>query len=150
MSEPGNDPELQRLRAISNHLDNKFSLGSLKFGLDPILGLIPVAGDIAGLLVNSVLVRTLWKKGASPWIMLRLLGNQLLDVLVGLVPMLGDFLDIAHKAHRRNLSLLEAYYAEPGEKPSVFWTLGIFILLILGMLAGGIWLAHWLWKSIFG
>jgi hypothetical protein len=148
-TEPPVDPDLQKLAKLSEYLDNKFALGGVRFGLDPIIGLIPIAGDVAGLMVNSVMLRTMYRKGASPWIMLKMLGNQLADIAVGLVPFLGDLLDMAHKAHRRNLKLLQAYYADPEPKPSVLWAMILFVVVFLGLLVGGFLAAKWIWGLIF-
>jgi hypothetical protein len=147
--EEKSEPDLVSLEKLSAWLDNKFALGSFRFGLDPILGLVPVLGDTAGLLTNLVLFKTVWKRGASFAILAKMLGNQLLDVFVGLFPFLGDFFDVLHKAHRKNLKLLQAYYAEPEPKPNVTWALLLFGVLLFGIILSTIWLVGWVWSRIF-
>src|SRR5258708_12515184 len=66
---------------------------SVRFGLDPILGLIPGAGDAAGaVLAGWILVEAL-RMGASRATVLRIAGNVALDATLGAVPVLGDIFD---------------------------------------------------------
>ena len=138
-----NDKDLQRLDKIATLLDNQFRIPgtSVRFGLDAIIGLIPYVGDVAGLIVSSYLFMLMIKRGAGPIIMLRMLGNTLLDAAVGSFPVLGDIFDFGFKANRRNVELLKRYYAEPTERPSAVWSLlllGIVFLAILGAIIWGI------------
>src|SRR5437867_5864282 len=88
---------------------------SLRFGLDPILGLIPGAGDAAGaVLAGWILVEAL-RMGASRATVLRIAGNVALDATLGAVPVLGDIFDFAWKANLRNVALLERHLAEPAQ-----------------------------------
>jgi hypothetical protein len=118
-------------------MDNQFKIPFVgwRFGLDSLLGLIPGVGDVGGLLVSSILVQTMAKKGASVWIMLQMLGNIIVDALVGTIPMLGDFFDIGFKANRRNVDLLKKYYASGEPRPNAKWS--IMILAIFGLVIYG-------------
>ena len=85
---------------------------SLRFGLDPILGLIPGGGDAVGaVLAGWILVEAI-RMGASRATVLRIAGNVALDAGVGVIPFIGDIFDFAWKANLRNVALLERHLAQ--------------------------------------
>ena len=148
------DPDMARLEQMAKLLDNQFRIPgtNMRFGLDGIIGLIPYVGDIAGFLVAGILMRMMMQKGAGPLIMLRMLGNVVLDALVGTIPFLGDLFDFGFKANRRNVNLLKAYYASGEKRPSAKWSLtllgfiffALFCLLVWAIWKGGALLFAWL------
>ena len=77
------------------------------------LGVVPVAGDLVSAGVGLYLAFEARQLGASRWLQARMIGNLLLDFLVGAVPVLGDFFDVLFRAHQRNLSLLQRELGEP-------------------------------------
>ncbi len=83
-------------------------------GLDAILGLLPVGGDLlTGVVqVGLVLVALGHYRVPTP-VVIRMLGNVLVDVGVGCIPILGDLFDVAFKANTRNMRLLDPYRAHP-------------------------------------
>lgn len=80
-----------------------------RFGLDPIIGLIPGAGDAVGAALSLWLVAEAARLGAPGRLLARMVGNVLLEAIVGLVPVLGDLFDFWWKANSRNLELLRDY-----------------------------------------
>jgi hypothetical protein len=148
------DPDMKRLEALSKLLDNQFVIPgtSLRFGLDGIVGLIPYVGDMAGLLVSGVLLRTMFRKGAGPFVMLRMAGNYVLDALVGVVPLVGDLFDFGFKANRRNVEMLKRYYSSGKPRPSAKWSVALFgVLFFVGfiLMIWGVWkLAAYLVASL--
>lgn len=102
---------LRRLRWLSRLLDEAVTIPGTNFrvGLDPILGLVPGAGDVAGLALGAYIVAEAYRLGAPPVLLARMVLNLLVDLAVGLVPVLGDLFDIVWKANVSNLRLLEAY-----------------------------------------
>jgi len=149
------DPDLARLDALAKLLDNQFRVPgtSLRFGLDGIIGLIPYMGDMAGLVVSGFLLRTMIRKGAGPLLMLRMMGNFMLDALVGIIPVAGDLFDFGFKANRRNVDLLKKYYADGRAKPSAKGSMALLGLLFFALFASMLWaiwkatafLATWVW-----
>ena len=149
------DPDLARLDALAKLLDNQFRVPgtSLRFGLDGIIGLIPYMGDMAGLVVSGFLLRTMIRKGAGPLLMLRMMGNFMLDALVGIIPVAGDLFDFGFKANRRNVDLLKKYYADGRAKPSAKGSMALLGLLFFALFAAMLWaiwkatafLATWVW-----
>ena len=85
----------------------------LRFGLDPLIGLIPGAGDAAGaVLAGWILVEAI-RLGASRATLVRIAGNIALDAGIGAVPLIGDIFDFAWKANVRNVALLERHLRDP-------------------------------------
>jgi uncharacterized protein DUF4112 len=124
---------LAALRKWSVLLDSAFRVPgtNLSFGLDPILGLIPGLGDLTTPLFASLLLLHSVRMRIPRVIQLRMLINAVIDLLIGFVPVVGDFFDFGWKANVRNLALLERY-AHPESKPSRGdW---IFVLSIVGVL----------------
>lgn len=138
------DPELARLDALAKLLDNQFRIPGTQwhFGLDGMIGLVPYVGDVAGLAVSGILMRIMMKKGAGPWLMLRMLFNYVLDVVVGVVPFLGDLFDFGFKANRRNVHLLKQYYADGKAKPDASRSVAFLGILFFVAFVALIW-AFW-------
>jgi len=81
---------------------------SWRIGWDGIVGLLPLAGDTAALLLSVVPLLEAKRLRVRRSAMLRMAGNVIIDYLVGLVPVLGDIFDFAYKANIRNASILRA------------------------------------------
>lgn len=154
------DPEMARLEALSKLLDNQFRIPgtNMRFGLDGLMGLVPYLGDMSGFVVSGFLMRTMAKKGASPWMMLRMMFNYIIDAVFGVVPIVGDLFDFGFKANRRNVEMLKAYYADgsikPNAKRSVAF-LGLLFLVLFGALIWAIWklaalLLAWVYAGFSG
>ncbi|MEM6804370.1 MAG: DUF4112 domain-containing protein, partial [Bacteroidota bacterium] len=77
-----NDPKVLWIKRLAWFMDANFRIPftQIRFGFDPILGLIPGAGNIATYLVSAFLVYQMQKNGASGKVYLKMLGNILLDV----------------------------------------------------------------------
>ena len=145
-----NDPRLGMVRRISKLMDEEFSIGRFKFGLDPILNFIPVAGDLAGYLVSATLILTMLKHGASGKLVLKMMANASLDALVGAIPILGWIFDFAFKANTRNVKLLHEYYTEGKHEGSAAPYIVPLIMLFLVVLASILILGIWLIKLFAG
>jgi hypothetical protein len=104
---------LQRIRRLTRWFDTRWTIPGTRwrFGLDPLLGLVPVVGDLATLAASAFALVEARRIGA-PWpLMLTMIGNVALDFLIGEIPIVGDVFDFAFKAHVRNLRLLERWMA---------------------------------------
>ena len=105
------EQRLARLDAIAKLLDVAFIVPGTKFryGIDGLIGLIPVVGDIITTAISLWLVREARALGA-PWhITARMLGNVAVDGVVGLVPVAGDAFDIMFRANVRNVRMLKRW-----------------------------------------
>ena len=111
----------------------------LRVGLDPLLGLIPGAGDLVGAALSGYIVLTGVQLGASRTVVLRMLANVALDTLVGTVPVLGDLFDAGWKSNVRNVALIERHVAEPSAtRTSSRLMVGVVALLLLLLAAAGL------------
>ncbi|HXM37944.1 MAG TPA: DUF4112 domain-containing protein [Gemmatimonadales bacterium] len=125
----------------------------LRFGLDPILGLIPGAGDAAGAVLAGWIFVEAVRLGASRATLTRIAANVALDALIGAIPVLGDIFDFAWKANLRNVALLERHLAAPARAESadrVFVALVTFgaLVVVVGLLALGALLTTWLVRAL--
>ena len=105
---------LGRARSLARLLDKSFRIPgtSFKFGLDPILGLLPVGGDVLAALASGYIVLVGWRLGAPREILTRMTLNVVLDLVAGSVPVIGDAFDAFWKANTRNVRLLEEWLEE--------------------------------------
>jgi hypothetical protein len=132
---PGQTQRLEALRRISRLLDSQFVLPgtTYRFGLDPILGLIPGIGDLVSPLFT---IGILWQGrdlGLPHVVQLRMLFNVAIDTLLGAVPLLGDLFDFAWKANDMNLAMLEkyAYEERPASPGDWLFVVGLIVLLLV-------------------
>jgi len=100
--------DLELARQFAKLLDSQFEVGGFKFGLDSIVGLVPVAGDLASFAMGLYPVYLARRHGLGKLLVARMMGNLGADFVVGSVPLIGDAADVFFKAHLRNLRLLEA------------------------------------------
>ncbi len=89
-------------------LERSFSVPGLNrsIGLDPIIGLVPVAGDAIGALLGLYLIWEARGLGLSRWKIARMLGNVGLDTALGAVPLAGDVFDFLFRSNSRNLRII--------------------------------------------
>jgi hypothetical protein len=105
------EQRLARLEAIAKLLDVAFILPgtNIRYGIDGLIGLIPVIGDIITTAISLWLVREARALGA-PWhVTARMLGNVAVDGVVGMVPFAGDAFDVMFRANMRNVRLLRRW-----------------------------------------
>ncbi|MEX2015297.1 MAG: DUF4112 domain-containing protein [Candidatus Hydrogenedentales bacterium] len=99
---------LRQVRALADLLDSKFAIPgtNFRFGLDPILGLIPGVGDAVSMALSAYIISQAQRLGLPRHVMARMVLNVLIDGLIGSIPLVGDVFDVLFKANRRNLKLL--------------------------------------------
>ena len=119
LTRPELERDLQRVRALANLLDAKYSVGGIQFGMDAILGLIPIAGDTITGLLGLYPLYIARKHGLGRFIQSRMIGNLLLDWGVGAIPLLGDLFDVQFKSNMKNLKLLEEKIQKERSQQSV-------------------------------
>jgi Domain of unknown function (DUF4112) len=123
---------VRRLRQLAWLLDNSIPLpGGYRIGLDPIIGLVPGIGDAIGALVSAYIVNEARSLGAPRSVLLRMIGNVVIETIVGAIPFAGDLFDAGFKANSRNLALLASYQLDPiGSRRSSRWFVVGFSLLL--------------------
>lgn len=115
------EASLARLETIAHLMDTAFLIPGLnrRVGLDAVMGLVPVIGDIAGIAISSYIVYEARRLGAPRWLVMRMMANVAMDGAVGAVPLAGDLFDAAFKANRRNVRLLRRHMERKGRlRPS--------------------------------
>ena len=108
-----------------------------RFGIDPLLGVIPFAGELVSFIISAIILLALVRHGTSGKLVVLMLSNVAVDALVGAVPFLGDVFNFVLKANKKNVELLKQYHHEGKHKGSgLKIILGVlaFLLLILFLL----------------
>lgn len=128
---------IQRLRKFTRLLDSAIAVPGTKWrvGLDPILGLIPGAGDFIGTALSAYIVIEAARLGVPRNTLGKMVSNILLESVVGAIPVLGDWFDFAWKANTKNMELLETHLGVTQESKTNRW---FIFLLVVGFLAIGI------------
>lgn len=124
----------QRLHRLARLLDSSIGLPGTRFriGLDGLIGLIPGVGDAIGALLSSYILAEAARLNVPKTVILQMGLNVLVDTLLGIIPILGDFFDMAWKANLRNVRLLDAYAENPrGVTTSSRLIVGV-VALVLG------------------
>lgn len=105
----------ERLDFLAWLLDSSIPIPGTRFtiGVDALIGLVPVLGDMIGVALSSFIVAEANRLGAPRTLLTRMAFNVAVDGLVGLVPFLGDAFDAGWKANQRNVRLLNAWLDHP-------------------------------------
>lgn len=129
--------DLKWLDSVSDLLDTRYRIPGteIRFGADFLLGLIPGIGDAATFSISGLLVLVMARKGASGMVLFKMIGNIVLDVVVGTIPLVGDLFDLGYKANRRNLHLMEEHYREGKHQGSAWGPVILVATALLGLLA---------------
>ena len=108
---PTREQRIARLEAIAKLLDVAFVLPgtNIRYGIDGLIGLIPIVGDLITTAISLWLVREARALGAPWYLTARMLGNVAVDGVVGMVPFAGDAFDVMFRANMRNVRLLRRW-----------------------------------------
>lgn len=103
----GDEAAVRRMRTVAYLLDDSVPIPGTRFsvGIDPLLGVLPVSGDVVGAGLSLYIVAESARLGVSTPTLLRMLANVSLDLAAGSVPVAGTLFDAAWKANKRNLEL---------------------------------------------
>jgi len=109
----GRDPQAVRARveALEHLLERAFTVPGINksIGLDAIIGLVPVAGDLVAAAMGSYLIWEARNLGMSRWQLARMAGNLAVDTAVGAVPVAGDLFDWLFRSNTRNLRIIRRH-----------------------------------------
>ena len=134
---------LKRLRSLSWLLDRSIPIGRWRIGVDPLIGILPGAGDWIGALLSLYVFYEGARLGMPAPVLTRMAGNILVETIVGAVPVLGDLFDFVWQANTRNVALIERHYrpeARPRSLRQIGWFVAAFAVLVLTIAAGLIYL----------
>jgi hypothetical protein len=101
----------RRIEAMEQLLERSLTVPgtNYKIGLDAILGLVPVGGDVIAALLGLYIVWEARNLKMPASTMARMLGNVGFDWLIGLVPVVGDAADFVFRSNSRNLRLIKRH-----------------------------------------
>jgi hypothetical protein len=125
---------IESLRRWSRLMDSAYRVPgtSIRFGWDPIVGLVPGAGDAATASFAVVLLYHAYRLGVPGVVLARMALNVVIDLAAGLVPVAGDAADLAWKSNSRNLALIERH-ERPGVRPtSGDWAIVLLAVVVIG------------------
>lgn len=121
----------QMIAFVARLMDTVFTIPgtNIRFGLDPILGLLPGFGDTATAIISALLIAQSARYGVPRIILARMAGNVLLNTALGSVPLVGDAFSFWFKSNARNYDLLRRHAStrRPGS-----WRDWAFVLALLG------------------
>lgn len=103
--------DLEEVRRLARLLDTRWRLPivGVRFGIDPVLGLLPGVGDLAAGVISTYVIVKAHRLGAPRSLLVKMAGNVALDTVVGSVPIAGSVFDLFYKASTRNLRLLQTH-----------------------------------------
>ena len=109
----GSDPHSirQRVEALEMLLERSFRIPGINYpiGLDAVVGLVPVLGDIVTTAMGAYLVWEGRNLGMPRWKLWRMAGNVAFDTAVGAVPVVGDAADFLFRSNTRNLKIIKRH-----------------------------------------
>ena len=131
---------LERLDRFSYYTDSNIRIPftRFRFGLSPLIGLIPVIGDFAGLILSLYVLYEAKQIGADRVTQRKIIRNMLIEFVGGLVPIIGDAFDAIYKANTRNTQLLRTYLnTQLGKEPKFAfpWFTLIWLSLLIMFLS---------------
>lgn len=103
------ESNFKRAKLFARLLDSQFEIGGVKFGLDPLINIIPWLGDVIGLVLSLYMLNIAQEMGVSRFDKLRMILNIIIDFIVGFIPFLGVIFDVVYRANTKNLAILEKY-----------------------------------------
>lgn len=142
------DSTFKWIDRMARLMDDEFSIPGtrFRFGLDPLLNLVPFAGNGFTVLVSALLVIAMHKFGVSGKVVVKMMGNIAIDGIIGAIPLIGNIFDFYYKSNTKNVELLKSHYAEGKHQGSGLGLIIITLLIILGVLGliiyAGIWILN--------
>ncbi|HYH92082.1 MAG TPA: DUF4112 domain-containing protein [Candidatus Saccharimonadales bacterium] len=106
----------RRIKRVTDVLDELVPIPGTgqRVGLDPVIGLIPVVGDVVAAMVGGWVILEATRFGIPRIVVARMLVNLTIDLSLGAIPFLGDLLDIVSRSNSRNLDLFRRHALDPG------------------------------------
>lgn len=106
----------------------------IRFGLDPILGILPYGGETVATLIGATILGDAGRKGLPLGTLIKMGGNMILNAVVGVIPVFGDAFSVWFKSNSRNYRMINHYLdSDHGdEEPGGWWPV-LLILFIVGL-----------------
>tara|TARA_B100000953_G_scaffold245885_1_gene207844 strand:- start:826 stop:1263 length:438 start_codon:yes stop_codon:yes gene_type:complete len=128
-----NEEKLLRLKLLSKRLDDSIKIPGTnqKFGIDAIVGIIPILGDFIGVIFSVYIMYSGIKMGVSSKIVKKMAANIAIEFIIGSIPIIGDIFDALWKANKRNVELIEEATIENQENYNYLIIASLIVLLSL-------------------
>ena len=109
-----------------------------RFGLDPLIGLIPGLGDTASAMVSALTLVYAARCGLPKILLARMSLNILINEVIGIIPGIGDAFSFWFQSNSRNYELLQRHRGAPRRTQSSDWVFvaAVLEILILVVVAG--------------
>jgi hypothetical protein len=99
--------DIERAKMLAKLFDSEFEIAGIRFGLDALIGLLPVLGDTITTLAGTYPIYIARKHKLGKAVEWRMMANLAVDYVGGIIPVVGDLFDVAFKANLKNVALLE-------------------------------------------
>ena len=146
------DPEVQQLLDVGYFLDDSIRVPGTRYrvGVEPLIGLLPVVGDAAGVAFSAYVLAVAARSDAPRATIARVACILWIDAIVGTIPVVGDLFDAYWKANLRSARLLELRLADPASAAAdrrylrrlVAVVAGLSLVVAALLAAGAWWLSH--------
>ncbi len=148
-----NKPGTGWIKTVSYLMDEQFRFPGTKFrfGIDPIINMFPLVGDMAGFVISASMLLAIARNGASSKLVVLMSINILVDSIIGPIPVLGNIFDFFFKSNTRNLKLIQEHFVEGKHqgsgKNTIIIALIVLVLilavLVYGLIKIGGWIVSW-------
>lgn len=110
------DAALARVTLVARLMDSIVAIPgtNVRLGFDALIGLVPVVGDLVSQAIASYIIWEAHQLGVSKVTLWRMIGNSLIDTVIGAIPFAGDAFDVAFRANMKNLRLLQQHLEKHG------------------------------------
>ncbi|MBY0458189.1 MAG: DUF4112 domain-containing protein [Gemmataceae bacterium] len=149
------EAELVIIRGLAKVMDEAVTIPNtnVKVGLDALLGLIPVIGDLGSAAVGMYIVRAAARLNVPTVVLARMMLNLAIDSALGIIPIVGDYLDILYKANAKNARLVVESVENRGATARGSWlklagTFAAFVLIVGGGMVATVAGLKWLWNAV--
>jgi hypothetical protein len=121
----------QRLASLAWLLDSSIPIPGTRFsvGIDALIGLFPLVGDLIGVLFSSYILSEASRLGAPKSVLMRMSFNIGIEGVVGIVPFAGDLFDAAFKANQRNVKILNDWFDRPEKTERASRAFGVALVI---------------------
>jgi hypothetical protein len=146
------DRRLNALRKLQHLLDDAFCVPgtNVRFGWDPIVGVVPWLGDDLTAVLSCAIVVQAHHMRVPRVVQLRMLGNLAIDMVVGVLPLVGDVADAVWKSNTRNMALLERHAQEGQPATTGDWVFATgLVLAVVAMAIVPLLVVYWIYRSVF-
>lgn len=146
--DPARARALAEVEFLAWLLDNSIPVpgtGGRRFGIDALVGFVPVVGDLFGGVMSLVVVWRGSRMGLPRIVVVRMLANAVIDLVIGAIPLVGDAFDLWFKVNDRNLRLIRRYLERPDASTRHEW---LVVLVMIAVVVALVALLGWLVVSL--